>query len=196
MREPDNIQELARLPIDYMGFIFYDKSARYTAALPQLPLPEHIKKAGVFVNADRTFVETKIASGLQAVQLHGQESPAFCQAVKKQGIEVIKAFGIDEQIDWRLLEPYVGIVDYFLFDTSSPQHGGTGRTFDWTVLAGYPYDTPYFLSGGLDLNNLPEALALDDEHLIGLDLNSKFELAPGLKDIDKLKKALKITRYE
>ena len=196
MREPDNIRELAELPIDYMGFIFYDKSARYTAALPQLPLPERIKKTGVFVNADHTFVETKIASGLQAVQLHGRESPAFCQAIKKQGVEVIKAFGIDEQMDWRLLEPYVGTVDYFLFDTRSKQHGGTGRTFDWTVLTSYPEETPYFLSGGLDLGNLPEALALDDERLIGLDLNSKFELKPGMKDIDKLKKALKITRYE
>ena len=114
MREPNNIRELAKLPIDYMGFIFYDKSARYMAALPKLPLPERIKKTGVFVNADHTFVETKIASGLQAVQLHGQESPAFCQAVKKQGIEVIKAFGIDEQIDWNILAPYLGLIEFLI----------------------------------------------------------------------------------
>lgn len=196
MREPTNIQALASLPIDYMGFIFYDKSARYTPELPTISIPDQIKKTGVFVNAEKTFIDKKIAQGLQAVQLHGQEPPTFCRDIKEGRIEVIKAFGIDTNTQWKDFAPYVGIVDYFLFDTSSPQHGGTGRTFDWELLKKYPYNVPYFLSGGLDLANIPSALAITDERLIGLDINSKFEVKPGLKDIDKLKQALKIIKHE
>jgi len=196
MREPANIQALALLPIDYMGFIFYEKSARYTPNLPNISIPASIKKTGVFVNAEQAVIHKKIAQGLQAVQLHGQESPMYCEQVKTQRTEIIKAFGIDTSTSWESLAPYVGIVDYFLFDTSSPQHGGTGRSFNWELLKAYPYDVPYFLSGGLDLVNIPNALAIKDERLIGLDINSKFEVEPGIKDIDKLQKALKIIRHE
>lgn len=196
MREPTNIQALSLLPIDYMGFIFYEKSARYTPELPNIPIPDQIKKTGVFVNAEKTYIDKKIAQGLQALQLHGQESPMFCEQVKTAHIEIIKAFGVNADTSWEILAPYVGIVDYFLFDTSSPQHGGTGRVFDWELLKSYPYDVPYFLSGGLDLTNIPSALTITDERLIGLDINSKFEIKPGLKDIDKLQQALKIIRHE
>lgn len=196
MREPANIQSLSLLPIDYMGFIFYEKSVRYTPELPNIPIPDQIKKTGVFVNAEKTFIDKKIAQGLQAVQLHGQEPPMFCKQVKTARVEIIKAFGINADTSWEIVAPYVGIVDYFLFDTSSPQHGGTGRVFDWELLKSYPHDVPYFLSGGLDLTNIPRALAITDERLIGLDINSKFEVKPGLKDIDKLQQALKIIRHE
>jgi len=196
MREPANMQALSLLPIDYMGFIFYEKSARYTPELPNMLIPDRIKKTGVFVNAERAFIHKKVEQGLQAIQLHGQELPTFCEQVKTADIEVIKAFGMDADLSWETFAPYVGVVDYFLFDTSSPKHGGTGRTFDWALLKSYPYDVPYFLSGGLDLANIPHALAIADERLIGLDINSKFELEPGLKDIDKLKQALKIIRHE
>ncbi|PRD54389.1 phosphoribosylanthranilate isomerase [Sphingobacterium gobiense] len=196
MRDPANVEALALLPIDYMGFIFYEKSARYTPELPSVSVPASIKKVGVFVNAEVARVNEKIAEGLQTVQLHGQESPAFCEQLKKEDIEIIKAFGIDADTSWETFASYIGIVDYFLFDTSSPQHGGTGRPFNWELLESYPYDVPYFLSGGLDLTNIPNALAIDDERLIGLDINSKFEVKPGLKDIDKLQTALKIIRHE
>lgn len=196
MRDPSNIVQLASLGIDYMGFIFYEKSARYTPKIPEVELPKQVKKTGVFVNAASSLVEEKIAEGLQAIQLHGQESPTYCQSIKATGIELIKAFGVDEQMDWEPLAPYIGIVDYFLFDTRSSQHGGTGRTFDWRVLDKYPYDTPYFLSGGLDLTNLAEALNINDQRLVALDLNSKFEQSPGLKDIAKLTQALKIIKHE
>lgn len=196
MREPKNTQALALLPIDYMGFIFYEKSARYTPNLPAVTLPDPIKTTGVFVNAEKTIIEERIAQGLQAVQLHGRETPAFCEQVKTQQIEVIKAFGIDPNTAWKTLEPYVGVIDFFLFDTNSPQHGGTGRVFDWDLLKTYPYDVPYFLSGGLDLVNIPQALTMDDERMIGLDINSKFEVQPGLKDIEKIQQALKIIRHE
>lgn len=194
MREASNIEELALLPIDYMGFIFYEKSARYTATLPRVAIPPNIKKTGVFVNADKAFIDDKIAQGLQAVQLHGQESSGLCQQLKEGDIEVIKAIGMNRDMDWEILAPYREVVDYFLFDTSSPQHGGTGRSFDWNILESYPYSVSYFLSGGLDLENIPTALAITDARLIGLDINSKFEVKPGLKDIEKLKKALEIIR--
>lgn len=196
MREPTNIQALALLPIDYMGFIFYEKSTRYTLELPSVSIPTSIKKVGVFVNAEKACINEKIAQGLQTVQLHGQESPTFCEQLKKEHIEIIKAFGVDTDTSWEALALYVGIVDYFLFDTSSPQHGGTGRPFDWGLLESYPYETPYFLSGGLDLTNIPNALAIKDERLIGLDINSRFEIRPGLKNLEKLKEALKIIRHE
>lgn len=196
MRDPANIQALAALPIDYMGFIFYKKSARYTAELPLVTIPKTIKKTGVFVNAEATFIREKMSQDLQAIQLHGEESPAFCESLKTGDVELIKAFGMQADIAWETLAPYTGVVDYFLFDTSSSEHGGTGRTFDWTLLDSYPFDTPYFLSGGLDLTNIPAALARKDERLKGLDINSKFEVEPALKDIDKIQKALKIIRHE
>lgn len=196
MREVENIQALANLEIDYMGFIFYEKSKRYTPSAAIVDLPTTIKKVGVFVNASLSEVQQKIKTGLQAVQLHGDESVAFCQSLRNEGVLLIKAFGLHEAINWENLAPYQDVVDYFLFDTSSAQYGGTGKTFDWTLLKTYPYATPYFLSGGLDIGNLQEALAITDSRLIGLDLNSKFELEPGLKDINKIKQALKIIRDE
>ena len=196
MREAENIRALAELDIDYMGFIFYEKSKRYTTSAATVDLPTSVKKVGVFVNASLSEVQEKIEAGLQAVQLHGDESVAFCQSLKTEGILLIKAFGLHQAINWDSLAPYQDVVDYFLFDTSSAQYGGTGKTFDWTLLKQYPYATPYFLSGGLDLENIQEALAITDTRLIGLDLNSKFELEPGLKDINKIKQALKIIKDE
>ena len=196
MRDAKNIGSLSKLPIDYIGFIFYEKSARYIAEIPASKIPDKIKKTGVFVNAEEAYIRAKIESGLQAIQLHGQETPSFCQNVKTVGVDLIKAYGISKLTSWETLAPYVGVVDYFLFDTSSPQHGGTGKSFDWTLLKKYPYDVPYFLSGGLDISNLPLALKLQDPRLVGLDLNSRFEIKPGLKDIEKIEQALKIIRYE
>jgi len=196
MREPDNITSLSQLDIDYIGFIFYQKSTRFIDNIPTVSVPPSIKKTGVFVNESETNVMKKIKEGLQAVQLHGSEPAAFCHSLKKTGVEVIKAFGIHGNFDWQLLSSYTDEVDYFLFDTSSPQHGGTGKAFDWEILNDYPLTTPYFLSGGLSTENIAQALEIGDARLIGLDLNSKFELKPGLKDIDKLKKVLKSIRDE
>lgn len=196
MREAENIQALSELAIDYMGFIFYEKSKRYTPTANITAVPASIQKVGVFVNATVQEVKDKINEGLQAVQLHGDESVDFCKAIKTDDIVLIKAFGLHPNIDWESLAPYQTVVDYFLFDTSSAQYGGTGKTFDWELLKQYPYATPYFLSGGLDLLNLQEALTIADPRLIGLDLNSKFELEPALKDINKIKQALKIIKDE
>lgn len=197
MRDAENIRQLAALPIDYMGFIFYDKSPRHIIQVPELDLPTHIRKVGVFVNASTdTIRKTVIENQLDAIQLHGQESAAECAELCAAGLEVFKAFGIDTDFDWTSLQPFLPHVNYFLFDTKSVQHGGTGRTFDWEILKAYPYDKPYFLSGGLALENIPHAASIDDPRLIGFDLNSKFEIAPGFKNIDTLTQAVKIIKNE
>ncbi|WDF68092.1 phosphoribosylanthranilate isomerase [Sphingobacterium oryzagri] len=197
MRDPENIRQIAALSIDYLGFIFYAKSSRYTAQLPDLSaIPPHIKKIGVFVNATAAAINEKIAQGLDGVQLHGQESPALCASLKSENIIVIKAFGIDQDFNWQTLEPYLQVADYFLFDTKSNQHGGTGQHFDWSILANYPFQKSYFLSGGLSLDNMQAAASMNDSRLIGLDLNSRFESAPALKDSNRIIQALKIINNE
>jgi len=195
MCEQRNIETLMQLDIDYIGFIFYEKSPRYVAYIPDID-SKNIRKTGVFVNAELSVVQQKVAEGLQVVQLHGSESPLLCAEVRKLGVESWKAFGLHPDFSWEILEPYLDSVDYFLFDTSSQQHGGTGQVFDWSILNDYPYDKPYFLSGGISLDNIAQALEIQDTRLVGLDLNSKFEQSPGLKDIEKLKKALKIIKDE
>lgn len=197
MREPENIAGLVKLPINYIGHIFYEKSPRYVSEVIDLPIPKAIKRTGVFVNADRaTIKQTILDHHLEAVQLHGNESVALCQEIKDLGVELIKAFGVDDDFQWNELEAYLAVVDYFLFDSKSEAYGGTGKTFNWDKLKTYPYAKPYFLSGGLSLENLAEAYQFDDERLIGLDLNSKFEVSAGLKDLDKINKALKIIEHE
>ncbi len=197
MRELENIAGLVKLPIHYIGHIFYEKSPRYVSEIIDLPIPEAIKKTGVFVNADLATIKQTIHDHqLDAVQLHGDESVALCQDVKNLGVELIKAFAVDDDFQWDKPQEYVDVVDYFLFDSKSEAYGGTGKTFNWDKLKSYPYAKPYFLSGGLSLENLAEAYQFDDERLIGLDLNSKFELSAGLKDLDKINKALKIIEHE
>lgn len=190
MKYPDNIVAVTALAIDYIGFIFYEKSKRFVGNANQ----EYIKglkaviKVGVFVNASLTEIYHKIDEfNLNAVQLHGDESPQFCEELKQHtAVTVIKAFGIDQHFDWTVLNVYAGAIDYFLFDTKSNSYGGTGMRFDWSLLHQYKLECPYFLSGGLDANNVKDALQANDPRLYALDLNSKFEVEPGLKDIDLL----------
>lgn len=193
MRDEDNIQALVQLPINYIGFIFYSKSSRFVELPTVVDIPKYIKKTGVFVNENLTSI-LQIASAYQlnAIQLHGGESPQLCQSLKDEGFEIIKAFGLDDNFDWKTVLPYQNHVDYFLFDTKSTSHGGTGQTFNWQKLKENPTEMNYFLSGGLSIENLEQARSFEDYRLKGLDLNSKFEIEPGLKDIEKLKKALSI----
>lgn len=191
MREANNIQELCALPINYIGFIFFEKSSRYVSEPPQVSIPPSIQRVGVFVNSTATFIKEKAdLFNLGIIQLHGHESAEFCKEIKNLGFTVFKAFGIDDNFDWTSVADYENVVDYFLFDTKSSKYGGTGQTFNWDVLKKYPYKKHYILSGGLSLENIQEALTFDDERLYGLDLNSKFEIKPGLKNIQTLKKAL------
>lgn len=190
LKYPDNIAAVCSLDVDFIGFIFYDKSKRYVghASKQYIGSLKQPIKVGVFVNADLTEICTKIDEfNLNMIQLHGNESPEFCKQLSRQtNLPLIKAFGIDHGFDWSILNPYTGIIDYFLFDTKSSSYGGTGVTFDWSQLNQYKLEDPYFLSGGLDADNIQQALAINDPRLYALDLNSKFEIEPGLKDINLL----------
>lgn len=199
MKHRENIEDVLSLSPDYLGLIFFPGSKRYVESLDTdwINQLSGTKKTGVFVDAALAHVHECVSRfGLQAVQLHGGESAAYCLAVKATGVETIKAFGISEGFDWDQLADYVDAVDYYLFDTKTADHGGSGRSFDWSLLAGYQHDKPFFLSGGLQLDNLEQALALADERLYAVDLNSKFELQPGLKDIALLNKAFQNIRHE
>lgn len=195
MKHAANIAAVADLHPDYLGFIFYDKSPRYISDVSAELIkyvPQEIKTVGVFVDEDVEAVKALVQKHyLKAVQLHGKEDVAYCKAMKETGVEVIKAFGIHADFDFSVLEVYEPVVDYFLFDTQTPAHGGSGKVFDWTLLENYQLQKPYFLSGGVDLAHAEQIKMIKDERLYAVDINSKFELEPGLKDVDKLKEFFK-----
>ncbi|HSI69656.1 MAG TPA: phosphoribosylanthranilate isomerase, partial [Gillisia sp.] len=154
MKFPDNIEEVAQLKSDYLGFIFYEKSPRnFTGQIPEIS--DDIKKTGVFVNTTLDSISAKVEEyNFKAVQLHGGESPEFCRRLKlalPNHIELIKVFSILETIDFNVLKDYEGIVDYFLFDTKGKNKGGNGFAFNWEILRNYPSFTPFFLSGGIGI---------------------------------------------
>lgn len=194
MGSPENIQEVASLQPDYLGFIFFEKSARnFTGTIPNIDAK--IQKTGVFVNASLEFILEKIKTyGFQTIQLHGKETPAFCKAVKDLGVEVFKVFSIKGTFDFSVLEAYESYVDYFLFDTKGEQPGGNGYTFDWEVLKNYTSKTPIVLSGGIGLEAIEKVKEIlkTDLPIEILDLNSKFEIEPALKDVVQLKEFLNI----
>ena len=195
MKLPENIQSVVALNPDYLGFIFFKDSKRFVDGLtPSFVknLPSGIRRTGVFVNEELNRVaQLAVLYGLNAVQLHGQEPVKYCIALKgllaDAGIALIKAFGVDEQFNFSALNAYGNVVDYFLFDTQTPGHGGSGKAFDWSLLKNYTLNKPYFLSGGIAPESVEELKQIDDPRLYAIDINSRFELAPGLKDIDKLK---------
>lgn len=191
MSQASNIANVAELQPDYLGFIFYDKSPRAISSVSAELIkyvPETIKTVGVFVNEDLELViDNVINYKLKAIQLHGSEDPAYCEALKETGVEVIKAFGIRKGFEFNLLENYLKAVDYFLFDTQTEHHGGSGKQFDWSLLKNYMLDKPYFLSGGIGLEQIEQINEIDDDRLLAIDVNSRFETEPGFKDINKLK---------
>ena len=201
MREADNIREVEALGVDWMGFIFWPKSSRYVSEMPSY-LPTKCKRVGVFVDASIGDVMT-IAEQYQLdiIQLHGQESPSYITQLTSHlksltSIKFIKAFNIATAADLEVTKRYEGYVDYFLFDTKGKSVGGNGEKFDWSVLSEYQGNTPYLLSGGIapdDAKSLTSSPShpLTSPLCIGIDLNSRFESAPGMKDINKLRTFLK-----
>ncbi|GGG90150.1 N-(5'-phosphoribosyl)anthranilate isomerase [Polaribacter pacificus] len=195
MKYLENIQEVASLQPDYLGFIFYEKSKRYfDAAIPKLP--KSIRKVGVFVNAQIDELLHKIQHyNLQAIQLHGDESVAYLQelkqqlAAKKLSLEIIKVFSVLETFDFDQLTAYEPLVDYFLFDTKGNERGGNGVQFDWSVLNQYNSLKPFFLSGGIGPADTMAIKNIIKTQLpiYAVDVNSKFELAAGLKNTKQLK---------
>ena len=192
MRDPQNIEDLAKLTIDYIGFIFYHRSPRYARYLEEADLtvlPNNVIKTGVFVNEIPSRLISYIAKfNLDAIQLHGDEDAHYCEFIKRknQGLKIIKAFNISEPSDFLNTNKYEGICDYFLFDTKTSERGGSGQKFDWSVLESYTGNTPFFLSGGVSIDDIEDLKKLSHPQLYALDLNSKFETAPGIKDIELL----------
>ena len=209
MREAENIREVeqfsilhslqakrasssAQFSINWMGFIFWPKSSRYVSRKPDY-LPTNCKRVGVFVDEDIEKVK-HIADdyALDYIQLHGHESPDYC--VQLKGMHLIKAFNIATKEDLEATKPYEGLVDYFLFDTKGKSVGGNGEKFDWTVLDAYQGDTPFLLSGGIGPDDAERVKTFHHPKCIGIDLNSRFETAPAIKDINKLKEFIKTVR--
>ena len=190
MRELENISALSELEPNYIGFIFWAQSSRFVDKKTPL-LDKKIIKTGVFVDATFDYILTKIKDHqLDAVQLHGQESYSYCKVIKDYGLKVIKSFSIKNTFDFNTLEDYENSCDYYLFDTKGKLPGGNGFTFDWEVLDKYPSQKPFFLSGGIGVDNLNEIKKLVKTKLPihAVDVNSKFENAPGNKNIELLKK--------
>ena len=187
MREAENIDALQGLDVDWMGMIFFKKSARNVEENVDLEILK--PRVGVFVNETMEVILEKVAAfGLTKLQLHGDESPAFCEALKEQfSGELIKVFSVGETFDFEKVKPYENLVDYFLFDTKGKQRGGNGVAFDWQILQEYKGKTPFLLSGGIGAKDIDAIKNFHHPRMIGIDLNSKFEISPALKDIKKLK---------
>ena len=188
MREAENIREVEQLSIDLMGFIFWPKSSRYVSERPAY-LPTKCKRVGVFVD-ERIEEVQRIAKeyALDFIQLHGHETPDYIRQL--DDLSIIKAFNIATADDFAACIPYEGLVDYFLFDTKGKSVGGNGEKFDWSVLKAYHGRTPFLLSGGIGPDDATRIKAIRHPRYAGIDLNSRFELSPALKDITVLRKFL------
>lgn len=193
-----NTSEVAALKPDYLGFIFWKPSKRYFEGnMPSIP--HSIKKVGVFVDAPVDEIHDAIENyDLYGVQLHGKESPEFCSKLRPErssrplrSVKIIKVFSINNDFDFSELQPFEEVCDYYLFDTKGKLPGGNGFTFNWEVLKKYPSTKPYFLSGGIGLEEIETIKEFmsrpESKYCEVIDVNSKFEIEPGLKDVEKLK---------
>ncbi len=191
LKYPENISKVIALKPDFIGFIFYPASKRYAGESLQpeftWSIPADIKKAGVFVNEPILSVLEHVARyNLDLVQLHGNETAAYCEDISKL-VPVIKAFQVNEQFDFSILNEYKQHCSYFLFDSASEGFGGSGKKFDHQLLSKYKLNIPYFISGGIDKEDIP---GLEQSPAYAIDINSKFETEPGVKDIDKLRSTI------
>lgn len=194
MREPDNITDLIKVNPDYIGLIFYSKSPRFVNS-SNINIKEDIRKVGVFVNESIPEIINKVRNfKLDLVQLHGEEPVRMCHDLFNKNIKIIKAFSIDGSFDFDLIEEYEPYCELFLFDAVGNIPGGTGKKFKWNLLEHYKGNTSYFLSGGIDICDVPALLEQreKDKRMTGMDINSKFEIKPAYKDIDKIKKFKKL----
>lgn len=201
----DNLEQIIPLLPDYLGFIFYPKSSRYmkeTLAVEDVKsIPNHIKKVGVFVNESISeLLKTIKEYNLDAIQLHGDEPPEYLMDISNiftslnMKVEIIKAFGIDENFELQKLNDYKQYCNYFLFDTKTPKYGGSGQKFNWQLLAKYDNEIPLFISGGIDVEDFEGITKLEHLNIEAIDMNSKLEIEPGLKNIGKVKEAIEIIK--
>lgn len=192
MRECTNISDIAALKPDFMGFIFYLKSPRFVGALDdemvQYAKSQGIEPVAVFVNASLlTMIQIVDLYGFTHIQLHGNETPEVCSALKEKGIKVLKAFSIADISDLKATQAYDQCCDYFLFDTKTSIPGGSGCQFDWNILNAYTGTTPFFLSGGIGPDDVEQIRNVHHPMFFGIDVNSRFEIQPAQKDAELLK---------
>lgn len=191
MKDPQNLEQLCDLAPEFVGFIFYSDSKRFVGSNPdpalfQIP-GSKIKKVGVFVNQEISQVKRAVNDhDLDMVQLHGREPVEYCRDLAGEGMQVIKA--IDPREPHPALESYSRVVDLFLFDSAGEGHGGTGRKFDWNLLQAMNIQAPFLLSGGIGPGDADILRKINLNGLAGIDINSRFEMSPGIKDIQKLRK--------
>lgn len=188
LREPENIAAIRELDIDWMGMIYYPNSPRYVGGSLDAVSFNGKERVGVFVNESLANIKQAIFRfGLTMIQLHGDEEISFCKQVRRLRIKVIKAIAIREKQDFDIINDYEDNVDYILLDTKSEVKGGSGKKFDWSLLSNYTADIPFLVSGGIgpdDVDNLKE---INHSWFAGVDLNSRFEEAPGLKKVELVK---------
>jgi phosphoribosylanthranilate isomerase len=204
LSEPMNVREIVEADPDFIGFIFYPLSPRYVGEETGTDIfkniPAGIKKAGVFINeTSNKILEIAGRANLDMIQLHGDETADICSGLKSSGLEVIKTFSIDMDFCFETLTQYVPVCDYFLFDTKSDKAGGSGRKFDWKKLDEYSFDKPFFLSGGIGPEDTGKIRTMRNRGLFAVDINSRFETAPGIKDaglVSKFIKELKMIGYD
>lgn len=198
MKFPENIKAVATLHPDFMGFVFYPKSPRFAEPLDVSvlnSLPPTIKKIGVFVNENLENILTTVYKyNLDGVQLHGTEMMKMCRKLRKAGLIVIKAFPVAEAYNFKVTKRYEGTCNYFLFDTKTDSYGGSGVKFDWGILDEYVGKTPFLLSGGIEADDAEAILKIEHPKFAGIDLNSKFEIKPGEKNLELLKEFIKKVR--
>ena len=195
MTQLDQVEKLSGMGVTFAGFIFYPKSPRYVfkhMTTTQIRKENNINKVGVFVNTSvEEILHLVDECRLHMVQLHGDESPKFCEKISDY-VSVVKAFRIGENdsVEW-MIKPYMDVCDMFMFDTMGSGYGGTGKKFDWNVLKGQTIGKPFFLSGGIEPGDEEKLKAFTSEPvskaLFAIDVNSRFETSPGIKDMDKLK---------
>lgn len=192
MREAGNIREVEALGIDWMGFIFWAHSARNVSLKPDY-LPSRCKRVGVFVNAPMAFIREKVREfGLDILQLHGSEDEDFIRQLRSElpSLTLVKALNVAREEDLEQSKRYEGLCDYFLFDTKAEKVGGNGKAFDWDILHSYKGNTPFLLSGGIGPDDKERLRAFHHPQMAGIDLNSRFEIRPAVKDIHLLKSFL------
>ena len=189
MKYTENREQVEQLPVDLLGYIFYAPSKRFIGEQPDPGLFDaSLPKVGVFVD-ENAFEILGLAKnfGFEYVQLHGKENPKTCGLLKKQGLKIIKAFSVNESFDFAKTTPFEKVSDFFLFDTQTKLHGGSGKKFDWQLLQRYTGHTPFFLSGGLAPKDVTAIQQINHPKLTGVDLNSGFEDEPGRKNPEKIK---------
>lgn len=188
MKSVENISKLLVLKPDFIGFVFYKKSTRFVSDFPKLTIPGSTKKVGVFVNESiEKVLETVKTHKLNFVQLHGDETVAYCKKIAQENIPIIKAFSVHEAFDFSTTAAFAPFCVYFLFDTKGKNYGGNGKKFNWEILQKYTLNTPFLLSGGISKNDAEQIKNTHHKALVGIDINSGFEIAPALKNITEIK---------